>query len=1055
MNSDRQQAYLNLINQLLNSPSGDEAQILKTHPELLDDGLVAAMLEEAVNLEEQGELSNANRLMSFAQRVGWMIDYPQDAEAYRLLEQGIQQYNISQFRESLQSWEQALTIYREIGDRRVEAVSLHLLGNAYDSLGQFQQAIECHEQSLDINNEIGDRGGEVDSFCGLGNAYQSLGQYHKAIECHEQSLQISGKLKFRKKEAACFGNLGNAYQSLGQYHKSIKFHQQSFNISRETGDREQEANSIGNLGNAYDCLGEYHKAIKCHQQSFKISHQIGYRKQEANSIGNLGISYHSLGQYYKAIKCHQQSFKISHQIGYREQEANSLNSLGLSYHSLGQYHKSIKFNQQSFKISREIGFRQGEATSLAVLGNCYNSLGQYENAIKCHQQSFKISHKIGYREQEANSLTNLGLAYQSLGQDQKAIKCHQESLKISREIGRRQTEAASLTNIGGILFKNNKLPEAEEKLRDAIKVWENMRFELVNNEHKRSIFETQLSTYRGLQQVLVARSQFNEALEISEMSRTRAFVELLQQTLLTNDLPANDQTNKLSIPKIQEIARDRNSTIVEYSIVESDIIYIWVIQPNGNITHRAANLEPLNQQNQTLKQIILQTRISIGTEEIDDAGNKIQLESQYKRDETGRFPLLQLLHQILIEPIIDLLPTDANSSIIFVPHYDLFLLPFAALQDSNNRYLIEYHTILTSPSIQVLELTREHQNRVRGLRQAALIVGDPTIAPKFKEKPYKLEQLDRAKEAAEAIAATLGTQAISGDNATKVAILDRMLNTRIVHLSAHGLLDDFQGSGIPGAIILAPSGDDDGAIHAVDILQLKLDSELVVLSACSTGRGKITGDGVIGLSRCFILAGVPSIIVSLWNMGVISAKLLMTEFYQNLARGGDRAAALRCAMLTTKARFPSPIAWAAFTLIGETETLPLSTEKIDLRSLKMSLPDDAKPEEIVAAFSQLLKISEPQFVAELSAIDVGAMDNVNAIAERIKDWCETRSQIEENLENEIYQMGAGGTDSDAPEEVVREFYETLKENQIRLGLSGDSVADEMDTLGTESVDNPT
>lgn len=427
------------------------------------------------------------------------------------------------------------------------------------------------------------------------------------------------------------------------------------------------------------------------------------------------------------------------------------------------------------------------------------------------------------------------------------------------------------------------------------------------------------------------------------MSRTRAFVELLQQTLLTNDVPTNNQTNRLSIPKIQQIARDRNSTIVEYSIILDAEIYIWVIQPNGNITHRAANLEPLNQQNQTLKQIILKTRVSIGSKETDDEGNKIKLEKEYKRDETGRFPL-QILHQILIEPIIDLLPTDVNSPIIFIPHYDLFLVPFVALQNRNNRYLIEDHTILTAPSIQVLEITREHQNRVRGLRQAALIVGDPTIDPKFKEKPYELNQLSRAKEAAEAIATTLRTQAISGDNATKVAILDRMLNTRIVHLSAHGLLDDFQGFGIPGAIILAPSGDDDGAIHAIDILQLKLDSELVVLSACSTGRGRITGDGVIGLSRCFILAGVPSIIVSLWNMGAISAKLLMTEFYQNLARGDNRAAALRCAMLTTKARFPSPIAWAAFTLIGETETLPLSTAKIDLRRLVMSLPDDAKPE---------------------------------------------------------------------------------------------------------------
>jgi hypothetical protein len=139
-------------------------------------------------------------------------------------------------------------------------------------------------------------------------------------------------------------------------------------------------------------------------------------------------------------------------------------------------------------------------------------------------------------------------------------------------------------------------------------------------------------------------------------------------------------------------------------------------------------------------------------------------------------------------------------------------------------------------------------------------------------------------------------------------------------------------------------------------------------------------------------------------------------------------------MLTTKARFQNPKAWAAFTLIGETETLSLSTENIDLRRLVMSLPDDATPQEIVVAFTKLLKISEPQFVKQLSAIDVGSTDNINIIAQTIKDWCETRPQIEENLENEIYQIGAGGTDSAAPEEIRREFCERLKENKIRPGL---------------------
>ncbi|NJK69788.1 MAG: CHAT domain-containing protein [Microcoleus sp. SU_5_3] len=785
MNSERQQAYLNLINQLLTCPSGEEAEVLKTHPELLDDGLVAAMLEEADNLRKFGILDNANRLKNFAGLLGkvegdFLAGIALKAEADRLLEQGNQQYSISQFREGLDSWEQALTIYRKIGNRVGEANSLGNLGNAYDSLGQYDRAIDFYEQSLEIRREIGDRVGE----------------------------------------------------------------------------------------------------------------------------------------------------------------------------------------------------------------------------------------------------------------------------------------SSCLNNLGATLLNNNQFAEAETALRASIKISETVRSELVNNDHKISIFETQASAYRLLQQVLVAQSKFDEALEISEMSRTRAFVELLRQTLLTNDVPANDQTHKLSIPKIQQIARDRNSTIVEYSIIVDAEIYIWVIQPNGNITHRAANLEPLNQQNQTLKQIILKTCVSIGVNEIDDKQQKIKIESQYNRDETGGYPLLKILHQILIEPIADLLPTDPNAPIIFIPHYELFLVPFTALQSANNRYLIEDFTILTAPSIQVLEQTSEHQQRIKGLRQAALIVGDPTIAAKFLENPYKLRQIPRAKEAAEAIAAILGTAAISGENATKAAILDQMLNTRIVHLSAHGLLDDFGGSGIPGAIILASSGDtDDGAINAAEILQLKLNSELVVLSACSTGRGKITGDGVNGLSRCFILAGVPSIIVSLWNMGVISAKLLMTEFYQNLARGDNRAAALRCAMLTTKERFPSPIAWAAFTLIGETESLSLETQEVDLRRLKMSLPDNYTPIEIVAGLSKLklLKITDPKLFAEdLPALDVKSTDNVNIIAEKIKAWCETRPSIEENLENEIEQCGPGGTDSDAPEEVVREFMEVVMDNTIRLRLSSRSVPGvETGDSGTESVDNPT
>jgi CHAT domain-containing protein len=754
----------------------------------------------------------------------------------------------------------------------------------------------------------------------------------------------------------------------------------------------------------------------------------------------LGLAYYFLGQYQLAIDYSQQSLTIKREIGDRKGEGNSLCNLGLASLSLGQYQKAIDYYQQSLTIKRESGDRSGEGNSLGNLGNAYCSLGQYQLAIDYHQQSLTIRREIGDRFGVGSSLGNLGLAYHSLGQYQLAIDYYRQSLNIAREIGDRLGESISLNNLGKVVLDTNQLTEAEETLYAAMEICETLRSGLINYDHKVSIFETQARTYNLLQQVLVVQSQFDTALEIAERGRTRAFVELLKTRLsatAAKDVVAQvKETSERAKPATQ-IAQEQNATIVEYSIVFEGI-YIWVIQPNGAITFRRGNLEPLEQQDKTLKyleEIIRKARVSIGVDERDEAGKKIECEPEYKRDRQGRYPLLHLLYQILISPIADLLPTDADAHIIFIPHYALFLVPFPALQDANNHFLIEHHTILTAPSIEVLDLTHQHQQRIGGLRQTALVVGDPIPAPKFTQDPYNLKSLPPAKEAAETIATLLQTEAIIGAKATKAFIVERMQTVRLAHISAHGLLDDFGGSGIPGAIIFAPSEADDGALNAAEILRLKLNTELVVLSACSTGKGKITGDGVIGLSRCFILAGVPSLIVSLWNMGALSAKLLMTEFYQNLAKGQDRAVALRQAMLITKDHFSQPAAWAAFTLIGETASLSLQTQTVEQRKLSMPFSSDTTPQEIIDAFFNLLETSDvfsehPEVFDELPTQPTAS---TKEIATKIEEWCETRPRIKENMENELYQMGAGGTPSKPDENVAEKFNERLKENRTRLG----------------------
>ncbi|MFE1745134.1 CHAT domain-containing protein, partial [Coleofasciculus sp. H7-2] len=734
-------------------------------------------------------------------------------------------------------------------------------------------------------------------------------------------------------EGQSLGNLGNAYDSLGDYAKAIEYHQQSLVIAREIKNRSGEGQSLGNLGNAYDSLGDYAKAIEYHQQSLVIAREIKNRSGEGAALGNLGNAYDSLGDYAKAIEYHQQRLAIAREIKDRLGEGAALGNLGNAYYSLGDYAKAIEYQQQRLAIAREIKDRLGEGQSLGNLGNAYNSLGDYAKAIEYQQQRLAIAREIKDRLGEGQSLGNLGNAYNSLGDYAKAIEYQQQSLAIAREIKNRLGEGQSLNNLGLALQKAGNLVQAEKTLRAGIEAYKSLRELLGGNDaYKVSIFEQQARTYRLLQQVLIAQNQPTAALEVAESGRARAFVELLATRFSsTSSAQPNVSTNPPNIQQIQQIAKQQNATLVEYSIIYDDFkiqgkqepheseLYIWVIQPTGEVAFRRADLKPLwQQQNTTLPQLVVNSRKSMGVR-----GRSIFDVNVVAKLETDQSERLQQLHQLLIQPIADLLSTDPNARVIFIPQQSLFLVPFAALQDANNKYLIEQHTILTAPSIQVLELTRQQRQRVPGSAKDVLVVGNPimpSLAPKVGEKPQPLPTLPGAEKEAIEIARLLNTTALTGKQATESAIVQKLPKAKMIHLATHGLLDDFQGLGIPGAVALTPSGTDDGLLTASEILNLKLNAELVVLSACDTGQGKLTGDGVIGLSRSLITAGVPSVIVTLWSIPDSPSALLMTEFYRNLQQKPDKAQALRSAMLTTMKQYPNkPSAWAAYTLIGEAE----------------------------------------------------------------------------------------------------------------------------------------
>ncbi|WP_199322149.1 CHAT domain-containing tetratricopeptide repeat protein [Leptolyngbya sp. FACHB-321] len=832
----------------------------------------------------------------------------------------------------------------------------------------------------------------VDRLMQQGNQAYQVGQLEAAVKLWQQARTAYQPLQNRVGEAIALANLGAVYVALERYRDAIAALEAFLPLAHSLGNRQGEAQALGNLGIAYKELGNYNQALRSHRQAGKLMRLLGDRAGLGQVLVNLGNVFEALGDYENATIAYEQSLNLAQQRGDRAGEGVAQGNLGGVYANLGQHDKAIIAQTNSLALAKATGNREGQASTLINLGTAYHVRNDYKRAISYYNESLTISQRINSRKRTAEALSSLGLAYEDLKDYPKAINYYEQSVAIAQQLNDPQLEGLTLNNLGHALFGAGKLAEAEQRLRSAIQLLDALRPGL-NDTYKASIFDTQIYTYNLLQQILLAAQKPEAALEITEHGRARAFVELLAQRLPgggsesakgadagdesepngqePNQLPgANNAAlavQPITIAAIKAVARQQNATLVEYAIVPDDDfkvqgkqrareaeLLIWVVQPTGEVAVRRVDLKPLWQNGVTLVDAVRLARCLTPQPLCRDLAQKVRgLESVEplqstptssssiaRTDQRRQQPGLRKLHQLLIEPIADLLPRNPSARLVFIPQEALFLVPFVALQDANGNYLIENHTILTAPAIQVLELTRkqrESQGNERGQfllsstpsqrsTPGTLVVGNPTmpsVSAAPGEPPEPLPPLPESEKEAIAIAQLLGTQVLTGNQATKVSILKKLPAARLIHFATHGLLEygsqsaSLEGLGVPGAIALAPSNNDDGLLTTSEVLNLRLTAELVTLSACDTGQGRITGDGVIGLSRAFVAAGVPSVIVSLWAVPDAATAKLMTTFYQTLQQQPDKAQALRQAMLITMKDYPDPVDWAAFTLIGE------------------------------------------------------------------------------------------------------------------------------------------
>ncbi len=818
-------------------------------------------------------------------------------EADRLLQQGGQQYRTSQFTSALQSWQQALDVYRNIKDRKGEGIALGNLGIIYRNIGNYPKAINYQEQSLEITRELKDRKGEGNVLGNLGIIYWSLGKYPKAIDYHEQSLAIARELKDRNGEGVALGNLGMTYRDLSNYPKAINYHEQSLAITRELKNRNGEGNVLGNLGMTYHSLGNYGKAIEYHQQHLAITRELKDRNGEGSALGSLGSSYYSLGNYPKAIDHQEQNLVINREIKNRRGEGNALGNLGITHNSLGNYLKAIDYLEQSLAIVREIKDRQGEGSALGNLGLAYYSLGNYLKAIDYLEQHLMIARELKDRTGEHNALNNLGVVL-AKKEPKLAIVFYKQSVSVSESVRQdnrplsrdlqssyTQTVAGTYRSLADLLLAQGRIGEAQ-KVLELLKVQE--LNDITEGSRSPSPQQNQVALSKVEEQIIQKHTsliQFGQLLSECKQSNcarldeyktthrqlTAAydkFIEDLKTQLVADRDKSIAATTDDFIGGAGAIVNTQPNTVLIYPLVLKDKTRILWASKGGILSQAEC---PLGESE--LSKLIKQFR--------DDLQNNSDLNPVQK---TGQ----KLYECLLPKTLRNELTKNKIDNLVFVPDRVTNYIPMAALYDGKN-YLIETFAVSNILSVGLTDTKDKLPDRPSvlgfGLSNSVTLSNPTRNFGSLPFVPIELEGIvKKANASSDSRGVFAGTTWLDRDfsrSNLETKLLSQKPN--ILHIATHG--EFVAASPKTSYLVLG-----DGTPYPMSEIQYLDDLQnvhLVVLSACETALGGSDGNGleVAGIASYFLSsnAKAKAVLASLWKVNDPATSILMSQFYASLS----------------------------------------------------------------------------------------------------------------------------------------------------------------------------
>ncbi len=781
---------------------------------------------------------------------------------------------MGQNREALALYEEDLPLAISSGDRTLEAQYFRGIGNCHRYLGEFAQAIEADEHSVAINRELGiptELGG---SLFNLGDDYLNIGDVRRAAELYEESQRLGPNAV---SETFITSNLGVIANLLGNYEAAISYLQRSMALAQKDNDSEHLAMALRNIGDSYDGLAEYDKALASFNRALPLAIQSNDRDLQASVLQGRASLYVELNRRSLALSDMQAALKLAEQVDSGDTKAINLSQLASMELTMGNTASGCDHASQAVAISLQFPSPDVKWQAYDALGECQVQKGEADNASKSFEQAIDAIETWRAMAGESEADTPRFL--------EARIAPYHHFLKLEFDQGLRE-RALSLAE--------------RAKARQLLDVVRGGKTEIANEMTQAERDEERsLSTHISqlVQQQTAAVENAARAEIQSRLERTEREMEAFRMRLYASHptlAAKRGDAVPITLTQSAQLLPDSHTALVEFSSTESELyVFIVVRGPSGKPILRS--------------HVIHWTRSEL-VKETDAFLTQLAARDLSYRDNAQR------LYNRLLGP----LAADLKSStlLVVVPDGALWNLPFQALIAPDGHYLIEDKTLFYAPSLTYLSETRRLRVAHAPSSHRLLALGDPDTA-NLPETAREVKELVN-------LYGTESSKSLTGANALKAIWVKDAPNYQILHLATHGFLN--VNNPMYSYLLFSGKTGSDKILEAREVLRLNLHSDLVVLSACETGRGRVAvGEGLVGMSWAFLLAGTPTAVVSQWKVDSVSTTRLMIAMHSSLRSVSasrslpGRARSLQQAALSLmqSPEYHHPNYWAGFVMIGD------------------------------------------------------------------------------------------------------------------------------------------